>query len=356
MRHAQQGVRRHNAAMTNTLDDNTPASRATTSLADYAALSPDIVIDAIEATGRVSDARVLALNSYENRVYQVGIEEGQPVIAKFYRPNRWTDAQILEEHAFCRELVEAELPVVAPIANADGETLHTHAGYRYALFVRKGGTAPEPGDLDQLNRIGMLLGRIHAIGRTRPFTHRATLDVARFLDHPSRILRERGFVPASFESRYAALVAALRETISALFAQAGAMPIRTQGDCHPGNIVWTRDDGPWFVDFDDCQSAPAVQDLWMMLAGDSREQERGLSEMLDGYTAFCDFDGRELRLIEALRTLRLANYAGWIAERWEDPAFPRAFPWFNTPRWWQSHLGELEEQQQLLAGEPIRWL
>lgn len=323
---------------------------------EYAALSPDIVIDAVEATGRRSDARVFALNSYENRVYQVGIEDALPVIVKFYRPNRWSDAQIREEHAFCRELVAAEIPVVAPIADASGETLYTHAGYRYALFVRKGGMAPEPGDLDQLHRIGTLLGRMHAVARARAFEHRPALDIARFLDRPASILQERGFVPPAFSARYTTLIAALRSSILATFATVQATAIRTQGDCHPGNIVWTRDDGPWFVDFDDCQLAPAVQDLWMLLAGDQREQERGLAELLDGYSAFCEFDARELRLVEPLRTLRLAHYAGWIAERWEDPAFPRAFPWFNTPRWWQSHLAELEEQQQLLAAEPIRWL
>ena len=324
-------------------------------ISDYAALSPDTVIDAVEATGRVSDARVLALNSYENRVYQVGIEDEPPVIVKFYRPHRWTDAQIREEHTFSRELADAELPVVAPLADASGETLHEFAGFRFALFARKGGQAPEPGDLDQLHRLGTLLGRIHAVGRSKPFAHRAALDLDRFLEKPSRLLRERGFVPHAFEARYDALIDGLRADITPLFAIDFAR-IRTQGDCHPGNVIWTRDDGPWFVDFDDAQTAPAVQDLWMLLAGDRREREQCLAEILDGYEAFCEFDNRELRLIEALRALRLVQHAGWIAERWEDPAFPRAFPWFNTPRWWQSHLAELDEQRQMLAEEPLRRL
>lgn len=326
--------------------------------ADYAALSPDLVIDAVEATGRLSDARVLALNSYENRVYQVGIEDEAPVIVKFYRPHRWSDAQIREEHAFCAELFAAELPVVAPIADSHGETLHSHGGFRFALFARKGGQAPEPGDLEQMHRIGTLLGRIHAMASARPFAERPTLDIDTFLDRPANILHTRGFVPPAFAERYTALVATLREKLLIEFRQAseaGVKLIRTQGDCHPGNIVWTRDDGPWFVDFDDCRMAPAVQDLWMMLSGNRQEQQTGLAEMLDGYTAFHEFDARELRLVEPLRTLRLAHYAGWIAERWEDPAFPRAFPWFNTPRWWQSHLAELEEQRQLLDEEPLRW-
>lgn len=321
-------------------------------ITDYAALSPDLVIDAVEATGRTSDARVLALNSYENRVYQVGIEDGVPVIAKFYRPNRWSDAQIREEHTFCLELADAELPVVAPLADAHGETLYTHAGYRYALFTRKGGQAPEPGDLDQMHRIGTLLGRIHAVAQAQPFAHRPVLDIASFLDRPAQRLQP--FLPDALAAQYNRLVSDLRALLEPLLRN--ATTIRTQGDCHPGNIVWTRDDGPWFVDFDDCRMAPAVQDLWMMLSGDRLEQERGLGEMLDGYTAFCDFDARQLALVEPLRTLRLIHYAGWIAERWEDPAFPRAFPWFNSPRWWQSHLGELEEQRQLLAEPPLRWL
>lgn len=329
----------------------------TLAIADYAALSPDLVIDAVEATGRVSDARILALNSYENRVYQVGIEDAVPVIAKFYRPNRWSDAQIREEHAFCVELRDADLPVVAPLAGEDGDTLFTHAGFRYALFPRKGGQAPEPGDPEQAHRIGMLLGRIHAVADTRPFTERPTLDIASFLDRPARLLQERGFVPPAFAERYAMLVDALRVKLEKAFRDAdaaGVQAIRTQGDCHPGNIVWTRDDGPWFVDFDDCRTAPAVQDLWMLLSGSRAEQQATLSELLDGYQSFRDFDARELRLVEPLRTLRIAQYAGWLAERWEDPAFPRAFPWFNTPRWWQSHLAELEEQRQLLDEEPLR--
>lgn len=328
-------------------------------LTDYAALSPDTVIDAIEATGRISDARVLALNSYENRVYQVGIEDDVPVIAKFYRPNRWSDAQIREEHTFCLELRDAELPVVAPLQDASGNTLFTHAGFRYALFPRKGGQAPEPGDLDHIHRIGTLLGRIHARAAASEFRERPTLDVSTFLDHPAYILQSRGFVPPAYAERYAALIATLRVKIVAAFSlakESGVQLIRTQGDCHPGNIVWTRDDGPWFVDFDDCRRAPAVQDFWMMLSGNRQDQQLGLAEMLDGYTAFHDFDARELQLVEPLRTLRLAHYAGWIAERWEDPAFPRAFPWFNTPRWWQAHLAELDEQNQLLDEEPLRWL
>lgn len=321
----------------------------------YARLSPDLVIQAVESTGRLSDARVLALNSYENRVYQVGIDEELPVIAKFYRPGRWSDAQLREEHAFTRELAAAELPVVAPLADAGGETLFTFDSYRFALFPRKGGQAPEPGDLDQLHRIGMLLGRLHAIGRHRAFTVRPALTLERFLDLPAQAVLGEGFMPLSLRARYQAVIASLRERI----ARSGleqAVTVRTQGDCHPGNIIWTRDDGPWMVDFDDCQSAPAVQDLWMMLAGSRHERELQLGELLDGYETFCSFDNRELAFIEPLRALRMVHYAGWLAARWHDPAFPMHFPWFNTDAYWQQHVDELEEQRRLLDEDVLRRL
>ncbi|MCC2636334.1 MAG: stress response serine/threonine protein kinase YihE [Moraxellaceae bacterium] len=325
------------------------------SLHDYAQLSPDLVITAVESTGRLSDARVLALNSYENRVYQVGIDDAVPLIAKFYRPGRWSDAQLREEHSFTLELAAAELPVVAPIPDAAGETLFFYEGFRFALFPRRGGQAPEPGDPEQLHRIGMLLGRLHAVGRRQPFAERDALTVERFLDAPAQVVVQGNFLPASLVERYRRVIANLRERIVASGLATSAR-VRTQGDCHPGNIIWTRDDGPWMVDFDDCQSAPAVQDLWMLLAGARPEQELQLSELLDGYEMFCDFDNRELALVEVLRSLRMAHYAGWLASRWDDPAFPRAFPWFNTENYWQQHIAELEEQCVMLAEPPLRRL
>lgn len=323
------------------------------SLQDYASLSPDLVLSAVESTGRLSDARVLALNSYENRVYQVGIEDGVPVVAKFYRPGRWSDAQLREEHTFTRELAAAELPVVAPLTDAAGETLFTFEGFRFALFPRKGGQAPEPGDPDQLNRIGRVLGRLHAIGRRTAFSARPGLTMERFLEAPAHVIAERGFLPAFLRDRYHTVVSLLRERIVAT-GFPGCITLRTQGDCHPGNVIWTRDDGPWLVDFDDCQSAPAIQDLWMLLSGSRQEQELQLAELLDGYETFCDFDARELALVEALRALRMVHYAGWLAQRWDDPAFPHAFPWFNTDAYWQGHVAELEEQAALLLEPPLR--
>lgn len=323
------------------------------SIEDYSQLSPDLVINAVESAGYLSDARVFALNSYENRVYQVGMDEGLPLVAKFYRPQRWSDAQIREEHVFSRELAAAELPIVAPMANADGETLFEFEGYRFALFLRKGGTGPEAGDLEQLHRMGMLLGRLHAVGQQQSFQHRPALSVARFLEQPVQLLLAQDFLPVALRPRYVQVTNSLREKITALGLEKFTT-IRSQGDCHPGNIIWTRDDGPWLVDFDDCQSAPAVQDLWMLLTGTRHEQEIQLSELLDGYGMFCSFDTRELVLIDALRALRMVHYAGWLALRWNDPAFPRYFPWFNTESYWQQHVAELEEQNRLLDEPPLR--
>ncbi len=325
------------------------------SLDDYSRLSPDLVINAVESTGRLSDARVMALNSYENRVYQVGIEDSLPLIAKFYRPARWTDAQIQEEHDFCRVLTEAYLPGVGPVVGEGGGTLYDYEGYRFTLFNRKGGQAPEPGDYEQLHRIGMLLGRMHAIGKRQPFAHRPALTLERFLSQPSQLILAKGFLPKTLTERYQAVIARLGEQIRATGLESSAF-IRTHGDCHPGNILWTRDDGPWLVDFDDCQSAPAVQDLWMLLAGTRHEQELQLAEMLDGYSMFCDFSASELTLVEGLRSLRMIHYAGWLALRWDDPAFPRYFPWFNSTGYWEQHVAELEQQVVLMDEEPLRLL
>lgn len=325
------------------------------SLDDYSRLSPDLVIAAVESTGRLSDARVLALNSYENRVYQVGMEEGAPLIAKFYRPQRWSDAQIREEHAFTLELAAAELPVVAPLADEKGETLFFHEAYRFALFTRKGGQAPEPGDPEQLYRMGMLLGRMHAVAQKQDFSARPTLGLQGFLDEPVAAVLASGLLPNDLQPRYRQVTAALRQHIAASGLETAAMQ-RCHGDLHPGNILWTRDDGPWLVDFDDCRRAPAVQDLWMLLSGSRHEQELQLSDLLEGYETFHRFDAGQLVLIEPLRSLRMVHYAGWLASRWQDPAFPRHFPWFNTDSYWRQHVGSLEEQLAILDEPPLRRL
>jgi Ser/Thr protein kinase RdoA (MazF antagonist) len=319
-------------------------------------LTPDTVIDAVESMGYLSDGRILALNSYENRVYQVGIEDSEPLIAKFYRPLRWSDEQILEEHQFCFELVEQELPVVAPLTNAAGESLFHFNDYRFSLFPRRGGRAPELDDPDHLYQLGHTLGRIHLVGAVRPFEHRPALDIQTY-GRDSVALISEGFIPSSLREAYTSLCADLLDGIEACFAAAGEVKlIRAHGDCHGGNILW-RDDMPNFVDFDDARMAPAIQDLWMLLTGDDRvQQQLQLAEVIAGYNEFADFDPRELHLVEALRTLRMMHYSAWLARRWEDPAFPHNFTWFNTERYWGEHILQLREQLSALQQPPLQLL
>ncbi|MDG9929786.1 MULTISPECIES: serine/threonine protein kinase [unclassified Pseudomonas] len=318
----------------------------------FSTLTPDLVLDAVESLGYLSDARVLALNSYENRVYQVGIEESEPLIAKFYRPDRWSDAAIREEHTFSRELVEHEVPVVAPLER-DGESLFEHAGFRFALFPRRGGRAPEPGNLDQLYRLGQLLGRLHAVGATRPFTERETLAVDNFGHASLDTLLQGGFIPSGLLPAYRSVAQDLLGRLDALFGRVRYNAIRLHGDCHPGNLLY-RDETFNVVDLDDCRMGPAVQDLWMMLAGERQERLGQLAELIDGYQEFHDFDPRELPLIEGLRALRLLHHSAWIARRWDDPAFPLAFPWFANERYWGDQVLMLREQIAALDEEPLR--
>lgn len=316
-------------------------------------LTPDFLLAAVESQGLLCNGRQLALNSYENRVYQIGIEEAEPVIAKFYRPNRWSDAQIQEEHDFCLELAEHELPVVAPWRNARGETLFHHHGFRFALFPRRGGRAPELGDLDSLFTIGRLMGRIHLVGAVRAFTCRPTLDLESY-GYRSVALIEEGFIPPSLKASYEAASSELLALVADQWGQAasGITYLRVHGDCHVGNMLW-RDDLPHFVDFDDARMAPAIQDLWMLLSGDRREQAVQMSEVVAGYEEFNEFQPRELKLIEPLRALRMLHHTAWLASRWDDPAFPRAFSWFNTEKFWGEHIIELREQCAVLRAPPL---
>ena len=315
-------------------------------------LTPDLVLDAVESIGHLSDARVLALNSYENRVYQVGIEGAEPLIAKFYRPDRWTDAAILEEHAFTAELAECEVPVVAPIVQG-GTSLFEHGGFRFALFPRRGGRAPEPGNLDQLYRLGQLLGRLHAVGATRPFEHREALGVDNFGHASLATLLDGDFVPTSLRPAFSSVARDLLAAVETVYKRTPHTSIRMHGDCHPGNMM-CRDEVFHIVDLDDCRMGPAVQDLWMMLAGDRQECLGQLSELMDGYQEFHDFDPRELALIEPLRALRLLHYSAWLARRWDDPAFPRSFPWFANERYWGDQILALREQLAALNEEPLK--
>jgi Ser/Thr protein kinase RdoA (MazF antagonist) len=315
-------------------------------------LIPSFIMDAVESQGFRCDCRTLALNSYENRVYQVGIEEGQLLIAKFYRPGRWNDAQILEEHNFSIELAEHELPVVAPWRNNAGESLFHYHGFRFALYPRQGGHAPEFDNLDNLLILGRMLGRIHSIGSVRPFVHRPILD-SRSFGHASVELIREHFIPAEYRESYTVVTDQLLKSIDAIIAEIGDIRfIRVHGDCHSGNILW-RDDAPHFVDFDDSRMAPAVQDLWMMLSGERLRQNAQLDALIEGYSEFFEFNPAELRLIEVLRTLRMLHYCAWLARRWKDPVFPNTFPWFNTVRYWGEHILELREQLGALLEPPL---
>lgn len=316
----------------------------------YENLTPDVMLDAVESLGLESDGRFIALNSYENRVYQVGLENEQPIIAKFYRPHRWSDEAILEEHSFSQELVDNEIPVIAP-QTIDGKTLHEFEGYRFSLFTRHGGRGPELDQKDNRQWLGRFLGRIHSVGTSQAFQHRPAISIEAFFKEPSRFLLDEQWIPFHLETAYSTLIDDLEIELRAAWERAGNVSqIRLHGDCHPGNILWT-DDGPHFVDLDDCRTGPAIQDLWMLLSGDREEKTNQLADIVEAYETFQLFNPAELNLIEALRTLRLVHYAAWLAKRWVDPAFPQAFPWFNSDRFWEEHILALREQAAAL-GEP----
>ena len=326
---------------------------ATDEATPFATLSPDLIVDAVEAAGFPSDGRVLALGSYENRVYQVGLEDAEPVVVKFYRPGRWTDAAIAEEHAFARELAAAEIPVVAPLEPQASEALGSgpvpvFGGFRFAIYPRRGGQWPELGTPDERQWIGRFLGRIHLVGAARAFEHRARLSPAVMGRESVAYLLDEELVADYIEHRYQQVTGELLDVVEARFEAVGALRyLRIHGDCHRNNVLWTAA-GPHFVDLDDCMMGPAVQDLWMLLAGQAAEQRAQLADILEGYSQFANFEPAEAILIEPLRALRMIHYAAWLARRWHDPAFPRAFPWFGEPRYWERHVAELEEQLMVL--------
>ena len=323
----------------------------TTQSRPYDGLTPDAVLDAIDSTGLRADGRQLGLNSYENRVYQVSLEDGGHRVVKFYRPGRWTDAQILEEHAFALELAGREIPVVAP-ESLGGKTLHDFKGFRFAVYPRRGGRTPELEDEKVLEWIGRFLGRIHAVGATGRFKSRPALNLRTFGTEARDWLLESGKVPKDQLEVWSSTANLALDHVREIFDMAPPRNIRLHGDCHVGNVLWT-DDGPHFVDLDDARMGPAVQDLWMLLAGDRETATRQLRALLAGYERFHEFPREELRLIEALRTLRLIHYSAWIGRRWEDPAFPAAFPWFGTARYWQDRILELREQTSAMEEPPL---
>jgi Ser/Thr protein kinase RdoA (MazF antagonist) len=318
----------------------------------YADLTPDAVLDALESAGLRGDGRLLALNSYENRVYQVSLEDGTSVVAKFYRPHRWSDEQLAEEHVFALALAEREIPVIAPL-QLNGATLHRFAGMRFAVYPRRGGRAPELEDEKVLEWIGRFIGRIHAVGATARFAVRPALDVESFGEEPRDWLLASGQIPDDLMEAWSSIADHALRGVRECFERAGRFePIRLHGDCHSGNVLWT-DAGPHFVDLDDARTGPAVQDLWMLLPGDATAAAKNLRALLAGYEQFHDFRRSEVALIEALRTLRLLHYSAWIARRWDDPAFPAAFPWFGTQRYWQDRILELREQVAAMQEPPL---
>ena len=314
----------------------------------YEQLTPDCILDALEKVGFEPSGSLLALNSYENRVYQASLEDGRFVIAKFYRPNRWSDAAILEEHAFSDELMQQEIPIVAPLA-IKGKTLFEFKGFRFAVFPRQGGRAPELEQPETLKQIGRFLGRLHSVGASRPFNDRPKLTVQNFGFDSLKFLLDNNFISPEVRTNYQHAAEEALQLVSDHYQAILPRNIRLHGDCHPGNLLWT-DSGPHFVDLDDCRMGPAIQDLWMLLSGTNDEMSSQFRNILEGYETFFEFDLAELTLIESLRTLRILHYSAWLARRWDDPAFPLHFPWFNSPRYWEEQMLTLREQvERLLA-------
>ncbi|MCK4869847.1 MAG: serine/threonine protein kinase [Gammaproteobacteria bacterium] len=319
-------------------DNNTP----------YANLDPNVILDAIESLGFQCNGNLLALNSYENRVYQIGIEDAKPIVAKFYRPERWSDAAILEEHQFSEELFEHEIPVIAPIKIND-KTLHCFNEFRFAVFSCQGGHALELDNIEQLEWMGRFIGRLHAVSACNPFRHRTELNVQNMGYASFNYLRNNSFIPFEIETNYCQVIETLLKQIEESFERVGEINyIRLHGDIHAGNVLWNNA-GPHIVDLDDCIMGPAIQDIWMLLSGDAPQTENELERILTGYNTFYEFHPQELHLIEPLRSLRMLNYSAWLARRWDDPAFPKSFPWFDTPKYWQEQLQNFRTQSELLV-------
>ena len=328
---------------------------------DYQELGPDDILTSVESLGYRCDGRFLTLNSYENRVYRVGLEEGSPVVAKFYRPGRWSDEAIREEHDFVAELSAHDIPVVAPFRPA-GASLHHHTAFRFAVYPCHGGRAPDLDDLALLRQLGQLVGRIHLVGAQREHIHRPRVDLPSYGEASHAFLLDNGLIPPDLEAAYVSVCVHVFDSIRGCYARAGATPdIRVHADFHPSNVLVGAggtngsEARLHIVDFDDTRNGPAIQDLWMFLSGDRVEQAPQLEQLVAGYTTFRPLDARELHLIEALRTLRLMHYTAWLARRWHDPAFPRAFPWFDSRRYWDDHVLALREQIALMEEEPLAW-
>ncbi|WOI36966.1 serine/threonine protein kinase [Alteromonas sp. CI.11.F.A3] len=315
----------------------------------FSGLDPDTILDALETQGIFLQSGLLALNSYENRVYQFQADDNKRYVVKFYRPARWTDAQILEEHSFAQELADNEIPIVAPLA-LNGKTLHHHGDYRFTVFPSVGGRQFENDNLDQLEWMGRFIGRIHRVSQSKTFKQRPDIDTQSYLDEPRQVLENSTLLPDHLKTAFFAI---LNPVISAASSAYKATDIiRLHGDCHPGNILWR--DGPTFVDLDDCRMGPAIQDLWMMLSGDRQQQLLQLDTLIEAYEEFQPFNTNQLALIEPLRAMRMVHYMAWLSRRWEDPAFPRAFPWFADDKYWEGQILALKEQLSAMQEAPLK--
>ncbi|MFV0575851.1 MAG: serine/threonine protein kinase [Vibrio sp.] len=316
-------------------------TESTTSQAfNFEALTPDFMWNALASIGVRAESGLLALNSYENRVYQFTDEDRKRYVVKFYRPQRWSQAQILEEHEFSQELEENEIPIAAPCV-INGETLHQYEGYYFSLFNSVGGRQFEVDNLDQLEGVGRFLGRIHQVGKAKPFVHRPTIGLEEYLYQPRKLLENSNFIPSYLENSFFTDLDVLIQQIEQHWVEPSTI-IRLHGDCHPGNILWR--DGPMFVDLDDSRNGAAIQDLWMLLSGERQDKLMQLDVILEAYDEFSTFDTNQLKLIEPLRGLRMVHYMAWLAKRWQDPAFPIAFPWFNDAKYWENQVLSFKEQ------------
>lgn len=320
----------------------------------FADLQPEDIVATLDDLGFDCDGRFLALNSYENRVYQIGIEDERPVVAKFYRPGRWSDDSIREEHEFALDLAAQEIPVVPPL-EIDGETLKHSGHHRLAVYRCHGGRAPDLDNYELLTQLGRLVARIHLEGEVTAFKHRPRVDIESYGVESIDYLLDNDFMPEANRAAYESIAELVLDGVEACFERAGnTKELRLHGDFHPGNVL-VHMDRLHIVDLDDCRHGPAVQDLWMFLSGDRAEQTPQLDALLEGYQSFRRFDPRELHLIEALRSLRIMHYAAWLARRWEDPAFKIAFPWFDSARYWDDHVLALREQVALMQEAPLEW-
>lgn len=322
---------------------------ATDAQFQFADLTPDLILNALESIDVWAESGLLALNSYENRVYQFVADDKRRWVVKFYRPHRWTDAQIIEEHQFSQTLQAEEIPVVAPTA-INGDTLHQFGNYRFSLFPSVGGRQFEVDNLDQLEQVGRYLGRIHQVGQAQPFQHRPAFSVDAYLYNAAKDIRASNLVPQSLTTAFFTVLDHVIEATAPRFTTDSF--IRLHGDCHPSNILWR--DGPSILDLDDCRMGPAVQDLWMMLSGDRAQQQLQLEVLVESYEEFMSFDGAQLRLIEPLRAMRMVHYMAWLANRWQDAAFPMAFPWFATEKYWEQQILSLKEQMAALEEPPLK--